>query len=225
MSPGFAITPPMTPERAREIAAGFDLRALPADFYANPYPVYALLRETRAGASACPTARTSSPATTTSWRCTATRRPSAPTRRWSSRRSTAPDRRCWSTTPPAWCSTTRRCTRACASSSWARSRAGRSPRWSPAWSSLVDGLLDRIEARGGGDLIEDFAIGDPGRDHRQPAGRAARRPRAAARLVARDPRRARAPAHAGAGGAGQPQRGGIQRLPEGPGRAPARPPR
>lgn len=40
------ITPPMTAERAREIAADFDLRALPADFLANPYPVYAALRET-----------------------------------------------------------------------------------------------------------------------------------------------------------------------------------
>mgnify|MGYP000856744732 FL=1 len=38
------ITPPMSDARAREIAAGFDLRALPADFYANPYPVYAALR-------------------------------------------------------------------------------------------------------------------------------------------------------------------------------------
>jgi cytochrome P450 len=46
MSTGFVITPPMTGERAREIAAGLDLRALPADFYANPYPVYAHLRET-----------------------------------------------------------------------------------------------------------------------------------------------------------------------------------
>jgi cytochrome P450 len=35
------ITPPMTPERTRQIAATFDLRALPADFYTNPYPVYA----------------------------------------------------------------------------------------------------------------------------------------------------------------------------------------
>ena len=35
----------MTPQRAREIAATFDLRALPPDFYANPYPVYAALRE------------------------------------------------------------------------------------------------------------------------------------------------------------------------------------
>jgi cytochrome P450 len=35
----------MTPQRAHEIAASFDLRALPADFLANPYPVYAALRE------------------------------------------------------------------------------------------------------------------------------------------------------------------------------------
>ena len=46
MSAGFAVTPAMTPGRAREIAASLDLRALPPDFYANPYPVYALLRET-----------------------------------------------------------------------------------------------------------------------------------------------------------------------------------
>jgi len=39
------VTPPMPPERAREIAANFDLRALPPDFYGNPYPVYAALRE------------------------------------------------------------------------------------------------------------------------------------------------------------------------------------
>jgi cytochrome P450 len=38
-------TPAMSPERAREIASSFDLRALPPDFYANPYPVYAWLRE------------------------------------------------------------------------------------------------------------------------------------------------------------------------------------
>ena len=41
------ITPPMTPARAQEIAAGFDLRSLPPDFYANPYPVYQVLRETQ----------------------------------------------------------------------------------------------------------------------------------------------------------------------------------
>jgi cytochrome P450 len=38
------MTRSMTDERAREIAATFDLRALPADFYANPYPVYDVLR-------------------------------------------------------------------------------------------------------------------------------------------------------------------------------------
>ncbi len=42
----FAATPPMSAARAREIAASFDLRQLPPDFYANPYPVYDLLRET-----------------------------------------------------------------------------------------------------------------------------------------------------------------------------------
>lgn len=39
------ITPPMSADRAHEIAATFDLRALPADFLANPFPVYAALRE------------------------------------------------------------------------------------------------------------------------------------------------------------------------------------
>jgi cytochrome P450 len=40
------ITPAMTPERAAEIAASLDLRQLHEDFLANPYPVYAHLRET-----------------------------------------------------------------------------------------------------------------------------------------------------------------------------------
>jgi len=39
------ITPPLSAARAHEIATAFDLRALPADFLANPYPVYAALRE------------------------------------------------------------------------------------------------------------------------------------------------------------------------------------
>ncbi|MBA2674120.1 cytochrome P450 [Ramlibacter sp.] len=42
---GVPVTPPMAPERARAIAASLDLRDLPADFYANPFPVYAALRE------------------------------------------------------------------------------------------------------------------------------------------------------------------------------------
>jgi cytochrome P450 len=40
-----AITPAMSADRAREIAGSFDLRALPPDFYTNPFPVYAALRE------------------------------------------------------------------------------------------------------------------------------------------------------------------------------------
>ncbi len=39
------ITPAMAAERAQTIAANFDLRALPSDFLANPYPVYAALRQ------------------------------------------------------------------------------------------------------------------------------------------------------------------------------------
>ncbi len=39
------VTPAMTRARAEQIAASFDLRDLPADFYANPYPVYRALRE------------------------------------------------------------------------------------------------------------------------------------------------------------------------------------
>lgn len=39
------ITPPMPDARAQQIAQGFDLRSLPADFLANPYPVYDVLRE------------------------------------------------------------------------------------------------------------------------------------------------------------------------------------
>ncbi|MEO8653739.1 MAG: cytochrome P450 [Ramlibacter sp.] len=46
MSAEPVITPAMTPEQAGEIAEQLDLRALPAPFYANPYPVYELLRLT-----------------------------------------------------------------------------------------------------------------------------------------------------------------------------------
>jgi len=46
MSPTL-ITPPMSQERAQQIAQKFDLRALPAEFYANPFPVYAALRESQ----------------------------------------------------------------------------------------------------------------------------------------------------------------------------------
>ena len=38
------MTPVMSAARAEQIAATLDLRALPPDFYANPYPVYEVLR-------------------------------------------------------------------------------------------------------------------------------------------------------------------------------------
>ena len=41
------ITPSMTSSRAQDIAQQFDLRELPTDFYANPYPVYSALRQSQ----------------------------------------------------------------------------------------------------------------------------------------------------------------------------------
>ena len=41
----WTVPPPLSAQRAQEIASGFDLRALPRDFLDNPYPVYAVLRE------------------------------------------------------------------------------------------------------------------------------------------------------------------------------------
>ena len=38
------MTPVISAARAKQIAATFDLRALPPDFYADPYPVYDVLR-------------------------------------------------------------------------------------------------------------------------------------------------------------------------------------
>jgi len=43
-TPDYTITPPLSAGRANAIAQNLDLRDLPADFYANPYPVYAALR-------------------------------------------------------------------------------------------------------------------------------------------------------------------------------------
>ena len=39
------ITPALSAQRVYEICSQFDLRNLPADFLANPYPVYAELRQ------------------------------------------------------------------------------------------------------------------------------------------------------------------------------------
>ena len=39
------MTEAMSAGRVKQIAATFDLRALPPDFYDNPYPVYDVLRQ------------------------------------------------------------------------------------------------------------------------------------------------------------------------------------
>jgi cytochrome P450 len=43
--PPSLITPALSAQRVQEICSHFDLRNLPADFLANPYPVYAALRQ------------------------------------------------------------------------------------------------------------------------------------------------------------------------------------
>ena len=44
MSLRIEATPSVSAERAQDIAVTFNLRALPPDFYGNPYPVYDALR-------------------------------------------------------------------------------------------------------------------------------------------------------------------------------------
>ncbi len=74
----------------------------------------------------------------------------------------------------------------------------------PGLISLVDSLLDRIEAQGGGDLIEDFASAIPVDIIGNLLGVPPRRSRPVARLVAGHSGRAGADDHARATGAGRP---------------------
>ena len=106
----------MRPDRAAQIAASFDLRDLPADFYANPYPVYALLRETD------PVRRMPDG----SYFLT---RYADLVAVYRDAQTFSSDKKVEFTPkygegapllPPVWCSTIRRCTRACANSSWVR---------------------------------------------------------------------------------------------------------
>ncbi len=154
------ITPPMSPERALAIAAGFDLRALPADFLANPYPVYAALRE-HDPVRAMPDG---------TWFLTrhadlvavyrdATTFSSDKHIEFAPKYGTASPLYEHHTTslvfndPPLH-------TRVRQLIMGALTRRAIAD-LEPGLVSLVDGLLDRIEARGGGDLIEDFAAAIP----------------------------------------------------------------
>ena len=200
MSGSLATTARMPTARAQEIAASFDLRALPADFYANPYPVYDLLRVTAAGA---PDARRRWFLTRYADLVAVYRdaRPSARTRRSSSRPNTpcpyrGRDNNTRATAPlfdhhttslvfndPPLHTRVRKLIMGALTRRAIRDMEG-------GLTSLVDQLLDGIAARGWRRSDRGLRQRDPGRGHRQPARRAACRPRAAAWLVAGDPRRA-----------------------------------
>jgi cytochrome P450 len=153
-------TPAMTPERAREIAASFDLRALPADFYGNPFPVYAALREDQP-VRAMPDG---------SWFLT----------RYADLVAVYRDAHCFSSdkkveftpkygagSPLLAHHTTSlvfndpplhtRVRKLIMGALTRRAIAG----MEPGLVQLVDRLLDAIEAKGGGDLVEDFASAIP----------------------------------------------------------------
>jgi cytochrome P450 len=153
-------TPPMAPGRAREIAATFDLRALPPDFYANPYPVYAALRE-REPVRRMPDG---------SWLLTRHADLVAVYRdahAFSSDKKVEFTPKYGEGSPLLAHHTTSlvfndpplhtRVRRLIMGALTRRAIAG----MEPGLVALVDGLLDRIAARGGGDLVEDFAAAIP----------------------------------------------------------------
>ncbi|KQT13706.1 cytochrome [Ramlibacter sp. Leaf400] len=154
------MTPTMSSERAREIAAAFDLRALPADFYANPFPVYAALREHE------PVRRMPDG----SWFLT----------RYADLVAVYRDAQGFSSdkkvefTPKYGAGSAllahhttslvfndpplhTRVRKLIMGALTRRAIAG----MEPGLVGLVDGLLDRLQAQGGGDLIEDFAAAIP----------------------------------------------------------------
>jgi cytochrome P450 len=154
------ITPSMSPARAREIAATFDLRALPADFLAHPYPVYAALRETE------PVRRMPDGSffLTRYADLVAVYRDAAT---FSSDKQVefAPK---YGAGSPLFAHHTHslvfndpplhtRVRKLIMGALTRRAIAG----MEPGLVTLVDGLLDTLEAKGGGDLIEDFASAIP----------------------------------------------------------------
>ena len=154
------VTPAMSPARAQEIAASFDLRALPADFYANPYPVYAALRE-REPVRRMPDG---------SWFLTRHADLMAVYRDaqvFSSDKKVEFTPKYGAGAPLLEHHTTSLVfndpplhTRVRKLIMGALTRRAIAE-MEPGLVTLVDGLLDAIEARGGGDLIEDFASAIP----------------------------------------------------------------
>ncbi|MFM7024943.1 MAG: cytochrome P450 [Limnohabitans sp.] len=168
-----SITPAMSASRAAEIAATLDLRQLPADFLANPYPVYAQLRATE------PVKRMPDG----SWLLTrhadlvtvyrdAQRFSSDKQVEFGPKYNHAPFNEApWAVSPgisPLFQHHTSslvfndpplhtRVRRIIMGALTRRAIDG----MAPGLVRLVDSLLDAIEARGGGDLIEDFASAIP----------------------------------------------------------------
>lgn len=159
MSP-VQVTPTMSPARAREIAESFDLRALPPDFYANPFPVYAALRE------ASPVRRMpdGSYFLTRYADLVAVYRDA---QAFSSDKKVEFTPKYGAGSPLLAHHTTSLVfndpplhTRVRKLIMGALTRRAIS-QMEPGLVTLVDGLLDRLQARGGGDLIEDFASAIP----------------------------------------------------------------
>jgi cytochrome P450 len=155
-----SITPSMSRERAAEIAQHFDLRALTPDFLANPYPVYAALRETQP-------VRRMPDGSVFLTRCADLMTVYRDAQAFSSDKQVefAPKYGADSalfehhTTslvfndPPLHT----RVRRLIMGALTRRAIAS----MEPGLIALVDGLLDDLQARGGGDLIEDFASAIP----------------------------------------------------------------
>ena len=155
-----AITPPMSAQRAQAIAGSFDLRELPPDFYANPYPVYAALRE-REPVRRMPDG---------SWFLTRYADLVVVYRdahTFSSDKKVEFTPKYGAGSPLLAHHTTSlvfndpplhtRVRKLIMGALTRRAIAG----MEPGLLALVDTLLDRIEARGGGDLVEDFAAAIP----------------------------------------------------------------
>ncbi|MCW5654033.1 cytochrome P450 [Hydrogenophaga sp.] len=154
------ITPAMAPDRAQEIARGFDLRALPPDFLANPYPVYAALR-------ASEPVRRMPDGSLFLTRCADLMAVYRDAAAFSSDKQVEFAPKYGRGSPLFEHHTTSLVfndpplhTRVRRLIMGALTRRA-IDEMEPGLVTLVDGLLDRIEARGGGDLIEDFASAIP----------------------------------------------------------------
>ncbi|MDR7092829.1 cytochrome P450 [Hydrogenophaga laconesensis] len=154
------ITPPMSAARAQDIAASFDLRALPADFLANPYPVYAALRESQP-------VRRMPDGSVFLTRCADLMAVYRDAQAFSSDKHVEFTPKYGAGSPLFEHHTTSlvfndpplhtRVRRLIMGALTRRAIAG----MEPGLVLLVDELLDEMDARGGGDLIEDFASAIP----------------------------------------------------------------